>query len=195
MSLIIEGSRIYLRDVSPEDARAVQPIVGDSVVTQTLTFEPKTLEETREYLRPFAEAAEAAPRTEYYLGVIQRESHDLIGTAFLGLGEHSSGNIGYAIRRDEWDKGYATEATRLLIDFGFRKLGLHRIWASHGPANPSSGRVLLKAGMTYEGTLRQNLLVKGHWRDSLMYSILVHEWNASADPPGMTTHSSSNPRP
>lgn len=66
----------------------------------------------------------------------------------------------------------ATEAARLLIDFGFKELHLHRIYATCDPRNIASYKVMEKLGLTFEGRMRENLLIKDGWRDSLLYSIL-----------------------
>lgn len=176
----LSGYEIHLRELQPTDVDAIHRIVGDPVVCETLIFPPKTRSETLEYVMRFVDAARIDARTEYYLAVLHPDASsgtdDLVGTARIGLGDFASGNIGYAIRRDRWGQGLATAATRLLVDFGFGQLGLHRIWASHGPDNPPSGQVLRNAGMTYEGTLRENVLDKGRWRDSLVYAVLAQEW-------------------
>ena len=59
----------------------------------------------------------------------------------------------------------------------FKKLEMHRIFATTSPDNVASIRILEKIGMKKEGYLRQNLLVRGAWRDSVLYSILQHEFN------------------
>jgi RimJ/RimL family protein N-acetyltransferase len=55
-------------------------------------------------------------------------------------------------------------------------MGLHRIHATCRPANETSAKVLQKAGMKVEGHLREHRLVRGKWEDSLLFSILAHEW-------------------
>lgn len=65
----------------------------------------------------------------------------------------------------------------VLVSYGFNELLLHRIIATCDPRNGASARVLEKSGMTKEGKMRENIWIKDEWRDSLMYSILEHEWN------------------
>ncbi len=84
------------------------------------------------------------------------------------------------MRRSVWGLGYATEATRLIVAFGFRELGLHRIEATCAPENLGSVRVLEKIGMRREGQLKQHLLAHGAWRDSLVYGVLRGEWPDAA---------------
>jgi RimJ/RimL family protein N-acetyltransferase len=74
------------------------------------------------------------------------------------------------IHRAQWSQGYATEATRRLVRFGFDEFDLQRIEATCHPDNRASARVLEKAGFQYEGRMRDHLLVLGQWRDSLLYA-------------------------
>lgn len=84
--------------------------------------------------------------------------------------------IGYVVHPDFWGKGIATAVSGRLIAFGFEELELHRIYATCDPRNRGSSRVLEKTGMKREGRMRENLLMKQGWRDSLLYSILEQEW-------------------
>jgi len=63
-----------------------------------------------------------------------------------------------------------------MVDWGFERLGLHRIWAICDIRNVGSRRVLEKIGMSREAHLREHLWVKGRWRDSYLYAILEQEW-------------------
>ena len=65
---------------------------------------------------------------------------------------------------------------KLVLDFGFRQLRLNRIEAQHEVDNPASGAVMRKAGMTYEGTLRQRLCNKGKFVDVALYAALRSEY-------------------
>jgi RimJ/RimL family protein N-acetyltransferase len=66
-----------------------------------------------------------------------------------------------------------------MITFGFRKLKLHRISAAIGPDNAASIAVVSKLGMQYEGRMRDHVFTNGAWRDSLLFSLLEHEWCAT----------------
>ena len=68
--------------------------------------------------------------------------------------------------------GFATEAVKAMIEFGFRQLNLNRIQAMHFTNNFASGRVLEKAGMLYEGTLRQYVGMNDTFFDCKMYAII-----------------------
>jgi [ribosomal protein S5]-alanine N-acetyltransferase len=118
------------------------------------------------------------PRKHYSLGITLKDTNKLIG----GCGIHESnpdnkeGWIGYCLNREYWHEGYATETAKALIAFGFKRLRLHRIFATCDPANKASAHVLEKVRMQCEGHLRQHRWAKRRWRDSLLYAILDQEW-------------------
>src|SRR6266545_1368319 len=200
--LTIHGDRITLRDFTPDDLGESMEIVGDSRVTDFLSFDAKTLAEQTQLLGAQIEGAQRTPRTEYYLAIERIQRRSVIGFARLGIGAHRSAKLGYAIRWDAWGHGFATEAAGLLVGFGFASLGLHRITAACGPENAASSRVLVKLGFTLEGRLRDHAFTNGAWRDSLLYSLLIteyppaHEGAGAApatDPPGRGSGSGSIP--
>jgi len=86
--------------------------------------------------------------------------------------------LGYAIRFDHWNSGYASEAIRMILRLGFDELGLHRVTAAIGPDNAASIAVVTKLGFIYEGRLRDHVHTNGAWRDSLLYSLLADEAGA-----------------
>ena len=90
--------------------------------------------------------AQLVPRTEYYLAVTLPDDQ-FIGFARLGLNGVKAAKLGYAIAADHWGHGYATDATRAIVEFGFATLGLHRISAAIGPDNAASIAVAERLGM------------------------------------------------
>jgi RimJ/RimL family protein N-acetyltransferase len=124
-----------------------------------------------------AERTQAQPRTEYYLAATL-DDDAIIGFARLGLGGVQAAKVGYAVAADHWGKGYALEATRMIIDFGFRDLRLHRISAAIGPDNARSIAIARRLGMQYEGRIRDHVFTNGAWRASELYSVLDHEWES-----------------
>ena len=81
-------------------------------------------------------------------------------------------DIGYELAPDEWGHGYATEAARAILRFGFEELGLHRISAETVGDNTASARVLQKLGLTLEGRLRDKQYYKGRYWDVLLYGMI-----------------------
>ncbi len=85
-------------------------------------------------------------------------------------------DIGYELAGAQWGQGYATEAARALVHFGFTRLRVHRIWAACVAENSASAHVMEKLGMQLEGRQREKEYFKGRWWDTLVYSILEQEW-------------------
>ena len=102
----------------------------------------------------------------------------LVGT--IGLrdidSEHSQAELGFWIAVECWRKGYATEAARTVVAFGFEQLGLNRIYAHYMARNPASGRVLARIGMRSEGLLRQRVRKWGVFEDVVPMELLREEW-------------------
>lgn len=90
--------------------------------------------------------------------------------------------LAIALGREHVGRGYGTDAIRVIVGYGFRELGLHRIQLSVAPFNPAGIRAYQKAGFTEEGRRRQSILHDGHWYDDILMSILDHEWAARRPP-------------
>lgn len=89
------------------------------------------------------------------------------------------GELAYWITPCEWENGYATSASELLLTYAFDELGLHRIEATTFVSNEASKRVLEKLGFTEEGIARKAVHVEGEWIDKLQFGLLETEWQAT----------------
>lgn len=172
----IDGPRLRLRDFQEGDLDGCMAIVGDPEVTAFLSFDTRSRDEQAVRLAADIQRAQADPRPDYYLAAVEKETDNMVGFARLGIDRPRTAELGYAIRRDRWGRGYATEAAAVILDYGFNTLGLHRVQAACGPDNVASQRLLDKLGFTYEGRMRDHVFTNGAWRDSLLYSLLEQEW-------------------
>jgi len=108
---------------------------------------------------------------------VLRNDPQLIGAIGLTLDRIlSKGELGYWIGNPFWNLGYATEATTAVLEYGFGDLRLNRISSRHLVRNPSSGRVMGKAGILREGTARQYTMKWGKHEDLTLYGILREDW-------------------
>jgi RimJ/RimL family protein N-acetyltransferase len=172
----LTGDGTSLREFRLDDVDDVLAIVGDDRVTTWLAFDSRTREQSLATVNSAVERAQLDPREEYYFAITRRDDNQLIGFVRLGLAGEKAAKLGYAIAADHWGNGYATDAARQMLQFGFGTLGLHRISAAIGPENVSSIAVVKRLGLSYEGRLRHHVFTNGNWRDSLLYSILTDEW-------------------
>ncbi len=169
----LQTARLLLREFVSADAPAVHAYASDESVTRYTDWGPNTVEETEEFFREALSAVTSTPRDSFLFAVTLNQS-PVIGCARLGIVSRGDrvGDLGYVLNAKYWGQGIATEATQRLLTFGFDDLGLHRIFATCHPENIGSARVLEKAGFQLEGRLREDKLVRGAYRDSLLYAIL-----------------------
>lgn len=110
--------------------------------------------------------------------VIDKVENRAIGTVNLHFKLDRAASIGVVIHRGYWGKGNATEALKEVIHFGFDIMKLIRIEGKCESNNAVSERMLRKLGMTYEGTLRKEVIIKEISRDAKVYSLLNDEYEA-----------------
>ena len=174
---MLDSGRLRLRELSDDDFEAVHEYASNPEVVEFMAWGPNTEHDTRDFLERAHRAAVVDPRLGYELGVVTKEDGRLIGAIGLHLAhDELQAMLGYCYRPGAWGRGYATEAAETLIRFGFHVLMLNRIWAGCDPDNAGSIRVLEKVGMTLEGRHRENVRIRGKFRDTLMYGLLEGEW-------------------
>lgn len=104
----------------------------------------------------------------------------LIGTVHLrGVrAKDRCASLGIALAREHIGRGYGTDATRLIVDYAFREMALHRIELTVAPFNQAGIRAYEKAGFVEEGRHREAVWHDGRWYDEVRMSQLDHEWAA-----------------
>jgi RimJ/RimL family protein N-acetyltransferase len=175
----LETERLVLRPFEPGDLDALHAMQSDAEVARWLYDEPRTLEETRTLLGLKIAGHEVTEEGNWLsAAVIERESGDLVGDVSLRWFSvvHKTGEIGFMFRPAYQGRGYATEAARGLIAFGFEGMGFHRVIGRAEARNTASVRVLEKLGMRREALLVENEWVKGEWQSEVVYAVLEHEW-------------------
>jgi RimJ/RimL family protein N-acetyltransferase len=180
--VLLTTERLILREFNEDDWQDLHAIESDPEVARYQSFEPRTPAEAMAYVKQTMATARKEPRRTYDLAVVERASGSLVGRCGLSVtnADLRDADVWYTLHRSFWGRGYMPEALRCLVDFGFKKLRLHRIWADCDPFNRASYRVLEKIGMRREAHLRENAWVKGAWVDSLIYAILDREWQPLA---------------
>lgn len=170
---ILTGDHVLLRRFTPDDEADVHAFASDPQVVQWTDWGPNGIEDTRSFLADAVAEYAAHPRSRYPFAAVEAATGRVVGSAEILVTStaHRSGTFGYVFHRDVWSRGYATDASRLLVRFGFEQLGLRRISATCHPDNRASARVLEKAGLTFEGRMRDHMLVHGVWRDSLLFAV------------------------
>ncbi|MCA9876189.1 MAG: GNAT family N-acetyltransferase [Thermomicrobiales bacterium] len=174
----LRTDRLLLREFREEDWPALHAVESLPEVARYQHFDPRTPEESRAYVLGASESVQETPRTTYDLAVALPGDDRVIGRCGLGITDEAQREavLWYTLHPDAWGHGFTTEAARAVVDFAFRELRLHRVWAECDPRNVGSWRVLEKIGLRREGHLIENVWLKGEWCDSLLYAVLDREW-------------------
>lgn len=157
----IETDRLILRKLKVSDFEDMYEYSKSDEVTKYLLWRSHPdVQYTRDYLKYIQSRYRAGDFFDWALE--HKESGKMIGTCgFAKLDyDNNSAEIGYVINPLFWHKGYASEAVKKVIDFGFHNLNLHRIEARYIVGNEFSRKVMEKCGMVFEGVHRSSLLVK-----------------------------------
>ncbi len=176
MELMTE--RLRLREFSLRDEELLLPFARKPEQLRYMLFSLASEGEISSFLAHAIRQIDASPRLEYHLVLEDRTDSSFVGSVALMIegDAPSSAELGYWLHESQWGKGYAAEASRAIVEFGFASLGLHRIWGKCHVDNAGSARVMEKCGMTLEGTIREHVWLRDHFRSSFLYSILKGEW-------------------
>lgn len=174
----LETERLILRDFVEDDWHAMLAYTSDPLYLRYNDPIEGTKERAQEFIGWFLAQQKEEPRIKFQLAITLKSNGLLIGNCGIRMDGVNSveANIGYELDPKHWNHGYATEAARAIVDFGFARFGVHRITADCIAENTGSVHVLEKLGMKLEGHFREHKYFKDRWWDSLIYAILADEW-------------------
>ena len=177
----ITTERLVLREFGEDDWRAVLEYQRDPLYLRYYPWDDRSEADARAFVEMFCEWQSGQPRRRFQLAILLREDGRLIGNCGIRrkLESDWEADIGYELSPRHWGCGYATEAARAVVDFGFNELGLRRISSWCIADNVASARVLERLGFRQEGRLRRNEYFKGRWWDTLLYALLAEEWQCA----------------
>lgn len=154
---ILESGRLILRRPDARDISSIIAIAGDWEVARRLARVP----------HPYGESdavhfLEHIVPNEWVWAILSRGAGELVGMVGLTLdADPGAAELGYYVSRPHWGRGIATEAGRLVVDYGIQVLRLRRIASGHFVDNPASGRVLHKLGFVETGRAERPCLASG----------------------------------
>ena len=182
-TVMLETERLILRKFTENDAEAVfWNWASDDEVTKHLTWPThRSVENSAGYL-DFC-LGTYKENNAYQWGIELKETGELFGNiSVVKIDEDLNAvELGYVIGRRFWGNSYMAEAVKAVIAFLFEEVGVNRIAARHDVNNPNSGKVMQKAGMKYEGTLRQADRNNQGIIDYAIYSVLKSEYICRQD--------------
>jgi [ribosomal protein S5]-alanine N-acetyltransferase len=172
------GEKIYLRGLERRDLDGDYfQWLNDYEVTKYLESGhfPNTQESMEKFFQNMVLSGENA-----VFAIVDKNNDKHIGNIKLGPIDwyHKRAVIGYLIgNREYWGKGYATEAIDLTVEYGFMRLGLHKIWACIAANHPASVRVCEKVGLNIEGYSRDSFFFEGIYYDRIFVGITSDQFS------------------
>ncbi len=171
----LTGKKVILRPIELRDARRFVDWMNDPEITRLARGNANklTLAGEKEWIRSIPKL-----RGQKHFSIDTHDGVHIGGIGFKTINKLSSnGEIGITIGdKRYWGKGYGTDAMRSLIDYGFKKLGLHRIYVYVFAYNKRSIAMNKKLGFRKEGVLRDGASYKGKFHDELVMGLLKSEW-------------------
>lgn len=176
----IETERLILRKfkISDDEAMLKYWIADEKIQSLYSETVYTTKAEVDELLEKYINSYQ---KNDYYRwAIIEKNSGECIGQIayFLVDSKNNFAEIEYCIGSDFQCKGYATEATKAVIQYGFDKINLHKVQICTKTINKPSKRVIEKCGFTYEGTLRDYFYMDGEYVGRLYFSMLKSEFES-----------------
>jgi [ribosomal protein S5]-alanine N-acetyltransferase len=173
----LETPRLIIRQATQKDVTDIFVYSSDTEVTRYLRWRPhQTIPETKKYidevLRQYNEGRDGPWLLE------NKNNHIVIGQIHLMEIEikHQKAKVGFVLSKSYWNKGFMTEALRMILEYSFRDLGMNRIEGWCVAQNRAGMKVMEKSGMRKEGELREYQFQKGMFWDFSVYSILRKEF-------------------
>ncbi|HFK5568431.1 GNAT family acetyltransferase [Elizabethkingia meningoseptica] len=168
----LETKRLILSSLEEKDIPFITEYLQEKIISENTSHIPYPYSEddARNWLKMAGDAL--ATKSGYTFAIREKE-----GKIIGAIGIHDRGDdkaeLGYWIALPYWNKGFATEAAKAVLNFGIKELKLHKIYATHFLHNPASGKILEKIGMQKEAILKHHLKKGDQYLDVQMYSVIV----------------------
>jgi RimJ/RimL family protein N-acetyltransferase len=170
------GERLYLRPLEPSDAATITPWFNNPTVNRTILVRPPmSFRAEEDWLTKLGQGDDVV------LGIVLKDGDRLIGSTGLKQFDWRNRHAAFGILIGEvaqWNQGYGTEATALVVRHGFETLNLNRIWLEVYEYNPRGQCAYERVGFKVEGRLRQHTFREGRYWDVVFMGILREEWQA-----------------
>ena len=176
--LNLKGRRILLRPLKSSDAKDIYLNIQDKIISKN-TLEipwPYRLDDAQNFIQKTKKSLER--KSDFIFGIELKRKKEVIGCIGLHKAnfEHKNAELGYWLGPRYWGQGIMTEAGNSILDFGFKKLKLHRIWCCVFSDNLASQKVVENLGFKREGLHRETSWRWGCWRNNIRYGILDREF-------------------
>ena len=174
---VLETKRLELGRIESSDIPAIIKYAGNIKVAETTLNIPHPYEKKDAIYWINSANKGFEDKNQYTFGIRIRPNNEFIGGIGLKLNvRYDRASLGYWIGEPFWNKGYATEAVGVMLFFGFREIGLNKIYATHLFNNIASGKVMVKNGMIKEGELKDHTKKGETYRTMIQYRLTRDEF-------------------
>jgi [ribosomal protein S5]-alanine N-acetyltransferase len=181
MAFSLATDRLILDDLTPDDLPGIRRIAFDpDVMKYVLIWLEDDLQVTG-FLEHAIDESQREDRMLYMLAVRLPVSGEFTGLSFIEIdaSHKTTAEVGCILLPAQWNVGYASEILGALLAFGFGRLSMHRVYGKCDELNHASARVMEKGGLRYEGTLREHVWLRDHWRSTRYYGMLTGDYQSS----------------
>lgn len=178
----LRGEHLWLREMRATDLAPFERIHTHRTLTRFLGMDRMSAREAHEAFAQCLAQPYAQPRRKHTMAICPPGDDTMVGTMGLLLEEYGRNAMltSLVLLPDAPIRGHGHEAGRLLMAYGFGRLGLHHIWAGHRADHPRMRDVMLAAGLHPEATLRQLFHTQGTWHDVTTYATVAPDWTPQA---------------
>lgn len=174
----LETERLLLRPLSAADLKHMQRYSVREDFYRYLPLAVPTADSVADYLDSLLAGDASANRHEFQFAIEPKAVGHIAGSIRIRIRDAASAeaDVGYGLDSRFGGRGFATEALRAVLRFGFEALRMQRIQATTDIRNEGSWRLLERTGFRREGLMRDHMCVRGTWRDSWLYALPEAEW-------------------
>ena len=183
MSFSLITRRLILEDLSLQDLPDIRRIARDRELMKYVLLWLENDEQIEAFVQNAIDEAAKADRREYVLAARDPVTGEFAGITFIDIDRQltSTAEVGIVLLPEYCKNGYGSEILHAFLKFGFEELGMHRVYGKCDELNVASARLMEKCGLTYEGTIREHVWLRDHWRSTRYYGMLTGEWAAKLD--------------
>ena len=180
MTFTLSTGRLILEDFTAGDLPHIKRIARDRELMQYVLIWLDDDRQVETFLQHAIDEAERTDRMDYVLAARTATTREFAGLTFVEIDRElkSTAEIGIVLLPEYCNGGYGTEILRAFLAFGFGPLGMHRVYGKCDELNTASARLMERCGLVYEGTIREHVWLRDHWRSTRYYGMLAGEYRA-----------------
>ncbi len=169
----LKGENIYFKELNKADIMEIHSYASDEEVSRFIGWKLMcSLEETLHHIETMKKRE--LDGTHLYASIVDKSTNSVIGTVMIFNfdKEANHAEIGYVLDKKQWGKGFGMESVKLISQYAFEELNLHKLHASVVAENVGSARVLEKNRYLLEGRLKDHYFIEDKYYDALIYGKL-----------------------